>query len=146
MRIRGGDHVADLSGDSRVPARQGSSDMPLCYALDPRNLIHARGPNLWIHCHVHSWGKNQWSNHVRPRQLSQLPESRGVDADPSIEGAACTRAELAGRSASNHPASRSRCPDSLSCPTCQQARARFPRCSACRTHLNLCGVRGLCKA
>lgn len=29
------------------------SDMPWCYASELRDLIHARGPDLWVHGHVH---------------------------------------------------------------------------------------------
>ncbi len=29
------------------------ADMRWCYASDLRDLVHARGPDLWIHGHLH---------------------------------------------------------------------------------------------
>ena len=30
------------------------ADLRWCYASDLRDLIHARGPDLWVHGHVHA--------------------------------------------------------------------------------------------
>ncbi len=29
------------------------ADMRWCYASDLRDLVHARGPDLWVHGHLH---------------------------------------------------------------------------------------------